>query len=426
MSGKGTTLLIGFDPRTALAVARSLTRGGVRIVVATLADWETPVSSRAVAAYVRLPRLEESPSIFLRELQRVIDSQEVDTVIPLTDRALVALAPHDAELRKKVWLLAPTPAQTALILDKTATARLATEVGIPVPTTLTIEGKEGLSEVERRLKFPVFLKPQSKATSCRRPSAPGPEVFACETPAALRERLRANAAAKRETFLVQEKAPGDDVGLAVVMRQGEPVSTFQYRAQRMWPANGGVCVAACSEPLSPEMLECSLRMLRALKWEGVAELDFRHDRATGRFVLLEINGRFWGSTAAALVAGADMPRAVWQLAHGQTPAANRYRGGRRVRWLEGDLRRLSELARTASAVGGWTQMAKELAAFFWDFRPAVSGMYWSWHDPVPALHSLRILAQWWCFARVRNAWRKLRRPAQPLSRAKPATPVLSP
>lgn len=413
----GTTLLLGFDPRTAFAVARSLHRCDVRVVVGTLADWESPIPSRAISAFFSLPRLSESPAGFFRELRRLIDRENVDTVIPLTDRALVALAPHDAELRKTVRLLAPTAAQIHLVLDKTATARRATDLGIPVPTTVVLEEGQNLQELEKHVRFPVFLKPESKARSCHAQATPGPEVFSCETPAALRTRLREARAKSGGKFLVQEHVPGDDVGIAVVMHRGEPVSIFQYRAERTWPAEGGVCVAGRSEVVHTGMAACALRLLRALDWEGVAELDFRHDPATDRFALLEVNGRFWGSTAAAVAAGADMPRVTWRLGHEQPLVPERYRAGQAVRWLEGDLRRLWELVRRTEGPGGARRLARELATFCWDFRPTVRGMYWSWRDPGPAFHAARIFAHWWCFARARQVWRWFR-PA-----ASSATPV---
>lgn len=422
-----TTLLLGFDPRTAFAVARSLHRQNIRVVVATLAEWETPVPSQAVAAYLRLPSQGNSPEDFLRQLLRAIDNHRVDTLIPLTDRALIALAPHQEVLRQRLKLLAPTSAQTSLILNKTATAQLAAELGIPVPSTIVIEDPKELDQLDRRVNFPVFLKPENKASSCSSRALPGPDVFLCSDLAVLRAQAHVLERSKRVKFLVQERFPGDDVGLAVVMHRGEAVSVFQYRARRTWPVDGGVCVAATSEKLHPGMAECAIRLLRALGWEGVAELDFRHDRQTDGFALLEINGRFWGSSAAAVAAGADMPWVVWQLAHGRTPQAERYEAEVGVRWLEGDLRRLSELASRATGITAWRRLLRELAIFFWDFRPGIHGMYWSWRDSAPGFHSARIFAQWWCIARVQEGWARVRRPKASLARRKDgAVPVLSP
>ena len=54
--------------------------------------------------------------------------------------------------------------------------------------------------------------------------------------------------------------------------------------------------------------------------------------------LMEINTRFWGSLQLAIDAGVDFPWLLYKLACGQpvTPVT-RYKTGRRLRWLLGDL-----------------------------------------------------------------------------------------
>lgn len=414
---RGTTLLIGFDPRTALAVARSLHCRGVRVVVATLGAWETPIWSRAVEAYLHLPCAEENSPGFLPKLLEAIAQYQIDTLIPLTDRALSVLAPHQNQLRERVRLLAPTSQQTAIVLDKTLTAQLAVNLCIPVPATVILESLQGLSDVEDGLKFPVFLKPQNKSSTSLSQVTPGPDVFRCDDVATLRSRLRDSMCASGGKFLVQERMPGDDVGLAVVMRAGEVVSIFQYRALRLWPATGGVCVASRSETVHTAMADSAIRLLRTLGWEGVAQLDFRHDPQTDRFALLEVNGRFWGSTAAAVASGIDMPWVVWQLTDASGEQPRNYPSGQRVRWLEGDLRRLLDLIKT---LGAWSQLGPELGSFLWDFRPTVKGMCWSWRDPFAGFHSAATFLYWWCAARFRQT----KRPApQPQLTLQPAAMI---
>ena len=59
-----STLLLGFVPRMGLAAARSLHQRGVRVIVATLADEETPVTSRAIARFVSFTELANDPAAF--------------------------------------------------------------------------------------------------------------------------------------------------------------------------------------------------------------------------------------------------------------------------------------------------------------------------------------------------------------------------
>ena len=81
-----------------------------------------------------------------------------------------------------------------------------------------------------------------------------------------------------------------------------------------------------------------MRLLGPLGWHGVAMMEFKQDRRTGRAFLMEVNGRFWGSLDLAVQAGVDFPYLSHQLALGEpieTPQT--YQVGVRSRWLLGDL-----------------------------------------------------------------------------------------
>jgi predicted ATP-grasp superfamily ATP-dependent carboligase len=52
--------------------------------------------------------------------------------------------------------------------------------------------------------------------------------------------------------------------------------------------------------------------MKALRWSGVAMVEFKYDPATGEAWLMEINGRFWGSMQLAVTSGVDFPWLVYQ------------------------------------------------------------------------------------------------------------------
>ena len=53
--------------------------------------------------------------------------------------------------------------------------------------------------------------------------------------------------------------------------------------------------------------------MRALRYTGVAMVEFKVNAKTGEFVLIEINGRFWGSLPLAVAAGANFPLWLYQM-----------------------------------------------------------------------------------------------------------------
>lgn len=379
------TLLVGFTPTLALAVARSLHRRGVRVLCASFLPSETPLPTQAIERFFSLPGLNRPTEEFDAALRATIAENGVDLVIPLTDSALLRLLPRLDELRAVVRVAAPNANALTVALDKDLTACVGKKIGLPLPRTMPLSAAGAT--------FPLVAKFRQRVAEGRLPRR-------ITDATALREFTR--DAAQHEGMMLQEFVPGDDVGLAIMMHEGRRVAAFQYRALKTWPAECGICVLARTEAVDPRLLDCSERLLHELAWEGLAQIDFRHDRATGRFALLEINGRFWGTTAVAIAAGVDFPRYVWELAHGimpQPPAE--YRAGLHVRSFEGDVRRLIELTRRRTDDTGFV-LWREVLRFIADTRPGVRGMFWSWRDPRPGFHLAWVLVRCWLLARSRN------------------------
>jgi hypothetical protein len=59
-------------------------------------------------------------------------------------------------------------------------------------------------------------------------------------------------------------------------------------------------------------------LVSALLWTGPVMVEFKIDNNDGRVLLMEINGRFWGSLPLAVKAGCDFPFLTYKLAHGET------------------------------------------------------------------------------------------------------------
>jgi protein-tyrosine-phosphatase len=116
----------------------------------------------------------------------------------------------------------------------------------------------------------------------------------------------------RGDFLVQENFIGTGVGVEVLADRGEILVAFQH-VRVHEPLMGGGSTYRKSAPLTPDLLDASRKFLNALDYTGVAMIEFIVNFATGDWVFVEINGRFWGSLPLALAAGADFPYYLYQL-----------------------------------------------------------------------------------------------------------------
>lgn len=378
-------LLLGAEPRVIVTVARSLHRRGIPVTIATLSPKDPRFSSRAIRKSVRLPGHQHGPSEFRETLSTLIRTEQFDMLIPCSDTAMAMVAQHYESLSMLLHVACPPPHIVKRVLDKNLTLEVAKRCGIAIPATYLVSNSVELENLRDMLRFPIIAKPRSKADV-------GTHAFKIryfQNFEQLSDAFMADAQFGSRTLL-QEYCTGEGVGIGALIHKGEPLAMFQHRRLKELPSTGGVSVLAVSEVLDSTLAKQALELLRALEWEGVAMVEFRYDRARQTAVLMEVNGRYWGSLSLAIHAGIDFPLYEWQLAHGEQPyVPPDYRVGMRMRWTTGDLLRLYCLF-TNAINDGFPRSAKrsELFQFVADFRFQTHGALWSVTDPVPALAEL--------------------------------------
>jgi predicted ATP-grasp superfamily ATP-dependent carboligase len=121
---------------------------------------------------------------------------------------------------------------------------------------------------------------------------------------------------------------------------------FQHLRLHEWPPEGGVSTLCRVEParLHRAQMAKSEDLLAAIGWQGPAMVEYRFDPLTGRYALMEINGRFWGSMPLATHAGAHFAWEAYRRAVlGDVTPAPPHREGLRARYMIPETRRLLRL-----------------------------------------------------------------------------------
>jgi predicted ATP-grasp superfamily ATP-dependent carboligase len=374
-------LVLGVEPRITVAIARSLHRHGIPVVVAAISLHEPYISSRAVSEFVRLPDPQGSPSEFLPAIESLVRRNNIDLLIPATDAALTAVSHLYKELNQLLQVACPPPHIVERILNKELTLQLARQCGIRVPREYEIRSAKDLETVSTQLSFPVVAKPRHKSFEAS---------FKVRYFQSLGQLRYALASGQLDGALLQEYCPGVGVGVEVLLHGGECVAVFQHRRLKEMPHDGGAAVMAVSEAPDPNLAAMAQTLLRALEWTGVAMVEFRCNPRDGTAALMEVNGRYWGTLSLAIQCGVDFPLYQWQLAHQMKPQVpSSYALGGRWRWSAGYVRRLHGLlpaclARNSSG----SALRKDLLRSPLDFAPSVRDAMWSWSDPVPTAAEL--------------------------------------
>ncbi len=120
-----------------------------------------------------------------------------------------------------------------------------------------------------------------------------------------------------DKVLVQGYVQGIAVGAFLLRWNGSILADFMHMRLHELPDTG---VSSYRRSWwHPEIIADARAKLEALNWQGVAMMEYRWDGPNGRFALLEMNGRFWGSIHLALFGGVDFPSLLVDAFHGGAP-----------------------------------------------------------------------------------------------------------
>jgi predicted ATP-grasp superfamily ATP-dependent carboligase len=415
------------DQRAALAITRSLGRRGISVLVGEHGASSLASSSRYCARHVAYPSPEHDVEAFQRFLADFVRRERVDVVVPVTDATTSSVCLSQDNLARDTAVAAPTFEAFDRMTDKASTLRAAAGCGIPIPRTLFVDGRGGLGQVIDQVEYPAVVKPvRSRIRTARGWRATAVRYATSE--AGLQRLFEESDDLASHPSLIQPRIAGPGVGLFALFDHGRLLTTFAHRRLREKPPSGGVSVLCESVAVEPELREDAVRLLGPLGWHGVAMLEYKRDRHSGRRFLIEVNGRYWGSLQLAIDAGVDFPHLGWQLALGRRPDLPRsYAVGVKNRWLLGDLDHL--LSRLLARSGGLAlpegapSRWRTLVDFIECSRPGLRDQVRRADDPGPFRYELRRYAGSLATAfaargrqrasRVRLAGARLARPSIP-------------
>ena len=393
-------LITDGNERAALAGARSLVRAGHVVHVAA----PTRLSLAGVSRHVRSHTLAADPLAdpagYAGEVARLAAALGATVLLPMTDPSLEAMLEHRAALPPAVLLPGPDLATYRAASDKARVLTLAEACGFGVPETLLLgtpeEGERAVADA--RVVFPAVVKPHRSVVGVGGFRRKAPVTLVADGNAC----RRALAALPTSAFpvLLQRRVAGVGEGFFALRWAGRPVALFAHRRLREKPPAGGVSVYRESIPLDAQLVGPGLRLLDLLDWNGVAMIECKREHASGRQVVMEVNGRFWGSLQLAIDAGVDFPSLLVRCAAGErVPECSQYRIGVRSRWWWGDVDHLYQrLRRSAAELQVENGAGPRLKAVRDFLRPAPGrdrGEVWRWRDPAPfvveTLQWLRLL-----------------------------------
>lgn len=302
-----------------LAAVRSLGRMGADVTVLSHMPGSISFHSKYCHHHAIAPDPEKDPG-FADFLLGYVRKNPVDVLLPISFAAVMHVSRIRHELEEYVRIpLAGAPALD-IAGNKDRTIQFAEKIGVRVPKTWYPRSEPDVAAIAHEVTYPAVIKGSEESGFVR---------YAGSS----EELLKKYRMISRYSPIIQEYISGDGYGFFSLYNHGTARAIFMHRRIREYPVTGGPSAVAESV-YDPSLRDAGLRILDSLNWHGVAMAEFKKDKNTGEFVLMEINPKFWGSLGLSIAAGVDFPYLACRMAlDGDIAPVCRFKTGVKYRWL---------------------------------------------------------------------------------------------
>lgn len=318
--------------RKSLSAIRSLGKAGFHVTVMGESWFTTGFWSRFARKKVLAPTAARDAEAFGQALLRTLKSRPGSVLLPMEDATLAWISSRRSEVESLCRVLLPPEESLKIAQDKGETLRIAEELGLPCPGTWR---PASAGEFADRI---AALEVEGKSFAVKPRSGSGSAGVAYGGPGGA-SRPRTEWLRHWEAhgaMLVQERIPATGRGLGVSLlfdANSQCIAAFAHERLEQYPLSGGPSTDRRSV-LEPELVDQSIRLLRKLRWRGIAMVEWKADPRDGKPKLMEINPRFWGSLELAVRSGINFPALYARAALGLPQGLQaRYPNGVRCRWM---------------------------------------------------------------------------------------------
>ncbi|MCD6161202.1 MAG: hypothetical protein J7K40_02170 [candidate division Zixibacteria bacterium] len=317
------------DALHCLAIARLLSKKGFELTIGSQRRFgSVAFASKYCHHKVIYPDPGKYPDKFRDFLFDFLSKNKHDVLLPLRSTVVPIISENREKLSELAAFVLPDKKSLAIALSKSETFRAANECGMTMPATCYPQSIDQVKDFINDCEFPVVSKTSYGAGSRG--------VFYHHNPESLLKYCSGYLSGPEfndNPLILQEFITGPGCGFFGLFDHGKLVTYFMHHRLREYPITGGPSVKAESfynETLKSE----SLKLLDYLNWHGIVMVEYKYSPKKDKFVLMEINPKFWGSSDLSIHSGIEFAYRWIQLALGEKPPPFKgYKIGKRFRWL---------------------------------------------------------------------------------------------
>jgi len=300
---------------TGLGIAHNLRGYGLR-VIGLSADRQAYGRFSRFCEVRESPNSQENPEGLNTYLLEVAGELHGAIIFPTRDADVLFLDHYREELEPHFRLAIPARECLRNVVDKGKLVETAVRAGVSVPRTLVVKTREHISRVGDVVGYPCVVKPVRSADwrgGHNWEKVGGRKAFLARNVVEL-EKEYAQIASVTPELLIQEWIPGPPDQIVIlggyVGEDADPLVYFTARKLIQSPEDFGTGCIVESVDL-PGLLEPTIRLWRALKYRGMAEVEYKRDARTDEYKLIEINTRHWDWHRLGIASGVNVSWAAY-------------------------------------------------------------------------------------------------------------------
>lgn len=365
-------LVLDGHSAAALSVTRSAGLAGHWVAVgANRGAFAATKLSRYCRIALDYPVSTSEPQAFVDCILEFAKANKIDLVIPITDWTLGPLSAERDRFSGLCKLAIPSHAAVEFASDKFRTIQQAQQLGISVPRTSLVREFSD-SDAGSDFGFPVVVKDRFSVRWIQQKAVFGSVSYAYSKDEL--EQKTADRLQKAGDVLIQEFVAGQGIGFSCFVVGREVFLPFQWLRVREVDPRGSASSARKSIPLDADLVCRSTQLVTAMGFEGIAMVEYKRAN-DGRMILMEINGRPWGSIGLPYACGIDYARYLvdWCLERSLPPQKIDYRENVLCRRAISELTHLSNIrtGRPANWPGSYPGFWPTLFRMALPWRPGV-------------------------------------------------------
>jgi predicted ATP-grasp superfamily ATP-dependent carboligase len=321
-----------------LGLIRALGMKRIPVYLLDTTNYNISRYSRYCKKFIQLPPdIYDSSDNFIDFMKKIYEHYKLDKwiIFPTDDLTVAYLSKNKQELSEYFTIWTPEWDCVKYCYDKKLTYKIAESIGIPIPKSYFPEDVSDLSEVDYLFQYPIIIKPAIMHEFYKKTKH---KVFVVNSKDDLKEKyLKACSATKPSDIIIQEIIPGGPENLysfGSFFKNGEAIAYITGQRSRQIPMDFGKASTFVELCEISKIYELAAKLLKAIDYYGLSEVEFKRDPRDGIYKLLEINPRTWKWHTIALLAGINLPYLLYcDMIEGKLKISNN-KNRRDAKWID--------------------------------------------------------------------------------------------